>query len=131
MGGSGDWGMPRSSASPVGSAGHPSMMRPGMEYSNSKGMMSGPMVSRSNSVSGARSMLQQQLMEIGTSVNLLPEKLSQTQQCEEMHKNKQYQHANIELTMAHVRKVCRFPRSQCQCNFLTIVTLLALNTKYS
>lgn len=65
MGGSGDWGMPRSSASPVGSAAHPSMMRPGMEYSNSKGMMSGPMVSRSNSAPASRSMLQQQLMEMG------------------------------------------------------------------
>lgn len=66
MGGSGEWGMPRSSASPVGSAGHPSMMRPGMEYNNGKGMMSGPMVSRSNSVPGTRSMLQQQLMDMGT-----------------------------------------------------------------
>ncbi|KAG8002542.1 Nuclear receptor coactivator 3 [Nibea albiflora] len=70
MGGSGDWGMPRSSASPVGSAGHPSMMRPGMEYNNSKGMMSGPMVSRSNSVPGTRSMLQQQLMEMGGSADM-------------------------------------------------------------
>lgn len=48
------------------------MMRPGMEYNNGKGMMSGPMVSRSNSVPGTRSMLQQQLMEMGTSVILLP-----------------------------------------------------------
>lgn len=71
MGGSGEWGMPRSSASPVGSAGHPNMMRPGMEYNNSKGMMSGPMVSRSNSTPGTRSMLQQQLMEMGTSLVLL------------------------------------------------------------
>ncbi|XP_060913338.1 nuclear receptor coactivator 3-like isoform X2 [Labrus mixtus] len=70
MGGSGDWSMPRSSASPVGSAGHPSMMRPGMEYNNSKGMMSGPMVSRSNSVPGTRSMLQQQLMEMGGSADM-------------------------------------------------------------
>lgn len=67
MGGSADWGMSRSSGSPVGSAGHPSMMRPGMEYNNSKGMMSGPMVGRSNSVPGTRSMLQQQLMDMGTS----------------------------------------------------------------
>uniref|UniRef100_A0A8C7FW73 Nuclear receptor coactivator n=1 Tax=Oncorhynchus kisutch TaxID=8019 RepID=A0A8C7FW73_ONCKI len=66
MGGSGDWGMPRSSASPVGSAGHPSMIRPGMDY-NSKGMMGGPMVGRSNSVPGTRSMLQQQLMDLGCS----------------------------------------------------------------
>ncbi|KAM9431383.1 nuclear receptor coactivator 3-like [Salvelinus alpinus] len=66
MGGSGDWGMPRSSASPVGSAGHPSMIRPGMDY-NSKGMMGGPMVARSNSVPGTRSMLQQQLMDLGCS----------------------------------------------------------------
>lgn len=71
MGGSGDWGMPRSSASPVGSAGHPSMMRPGMDYSSNKGMTSGPMVSRSNSIPGTRSMLQQQLMEMGTSGGVL------------------------------------------------------------
>ncbi|XP_068190329.1 nuclear receptor coactivator 3-like [Antennarius striatus] len=70
MGGSGDWGMPRSSASPVG--GHPPMMRQGaMEYSGSKGMMSGPLVSRSNSVpGGGRSMLQQQLMEMGGSADM-------------------------------------------------------------
>ncbi|KPP62938.1 nuclear receptor coactivator 3-like, partial [Scleropages formosus] len=63
MGVSGDWGMPRSSASPVASAGHPSMIRSGMDYN--KGMMGGPMVSRSNSLPGNRSMLQQQLMEMG------------------------------------------------------------------
>lgn len=66
MGGSGDWGMPGSNASPVGAAGHPSMMRPGMEY-NSKGMMGGPMGGRSNSLPAARSMLQQQLMDMGGS----------------------------------------------------------------
>uniref|UniRef100_A0A3Q0QPW1 Nuclear receptor coactivator 3 n=1 Tax=Amphilophus citrinellus TaxID=61819 RepID=A0A3Q0QPW1_AMPCI len=66
MGSSGDWGMPRTSASPVGSAGYPPMMRPGMEYNNnSKVVMSGPMVSRSNSVPATRSMLQQQLMDMG------------------------------------------------------------------
>ncbi|XP_055366200.1 nuclear receptor coactivator 3-like isoform X3 [Betta splendens] len=70
MGGSGDWGMPRSSASPVGSAGHPSIMRSGMEYNNGKGMMPGPMVNRSNSVPGARSMLQQQLMDMGGSADM-------------------------------------------------------------
>uniref|UniRef100_A0A672JEH5 Nuclear receptor coactivator 3 n=1 Tax=Salarias fasciatus TaxID=181472 RepID=A0A672JEH5_SALFA len=73
MGGSGEWGMPRSSTSPVGSAGHPSMMRPGMDYNSSggsKGMMSGPMVSRSNSVPGSRSMLQQQLMDMGGSADM-------------------------------------------------------------
>lgn len=70
MGGSADWGMSRSGVSPVGSAGHPSMMRPGMEYSNSRGMMSGPMIGRSNSVPGTRSMLQQQLMDMGTSLIL-------------------------------------------------------------
>lgn len=69
MGSSGEWGMPRTSASPVGSAGYPPMMRPGMEYNNNgKGVMSGPMVSRSNSVPATRSMLQQQLMDMGTSV---------------------------------------------------------------
>ncbi|KAJ4934720.1 hypothetical protein JOQ06_007504 [Pogonophryne albipinna] len=70
MGGSADWGMSRSGASPVGSAGHPSMMRPGMEYSNSRGMMSGPMIGRSNSVPGTRSMLQQQLMDMGSSADM-------------------------------------------------------------
>lgn len=65
MGGSGDWGMPCSNASPAGSTGHPSMMRPAMEYNSSKNMMSGPMVNRSNSVPGSRSMLQQQLMDMG------------------------------------------------------------------
>ncbi|XP_033825313.1 nuclear receptor coactivator 3-like [Periophthalmus magnuspinnatus] len=66
MGGSGDWGMPGPNASPVGATGHPSMMRPGMDY-NSKAMMGGPMGSRSNSLPGARSMLQQQLMDMGGS----------------------------------------------------------------
>lgn len=65
MGGSGDWGMARSSASPVGS-----MMRPGLEYGSSKAMMSGPMVGRSSSVPGTSSMLQQQLMEMGTCVTV-------------------------------------------------------------
>lgn len=67
MGASGDWGMPRSSASPVGS-----MMRPGLEYNSSKAMMSGSMVGRSNSVPGTSSMLQQQLMEMGTSIRPFP-----------------------------------------------------------
>lgn len=65
MGGPSEWGMPRSSASPVGAPGHPSMIRPGMDSYNSKGMMGGPMVNRSNSVPGTRSMLQQQLMDMG------------------------------------------------------------------
>ncbi|KAJ8257830.1 hypothetical protein GJAV_G00190180 [Gymnothorax javanicus] len=60
---SSEWAMSRSSGSPVGSVGHPSMIRPGMDY-NSKGMMGGPMVGRSNSVPGNRSMLQQQLMDM-------------------------------------------------------------------
>ncbi|XP_064824867.1 nuclear receptor coactivator 3-like isoform X1 [Oncorhynchus masou masou] len=67
MAGQGDWGMPRSSGSPVGVPGHPSMGRPGMDF-NSKGMMRGPMVIRSNSLPGnTRSMLQQQLIEMGSS----------------------------------------------------------------
>uniref|UniRef100_A0A8C7CS27 Nuclear receptor coactivator 3 n=1 Tax=Oncorhynchus kisutch TaxID=8019 RepID=A0A8C7CS27_ONCKI len=67
MAGQGDWGMPRSSGSPVGVPGHPSMGRPGMDF-NSKGMMRGPMVIRSNSLPGnTRSMLQQQLVEMGSS----------------------------------------------------------------
>uniref|UniRef100_A0A669E618 Nuclear receptor coactivator 3 n=1 Tax=Oreochromis niloticus TaxID=8128 RepID=A0A669E618_ORENI len=71
MGSSGEWGMPRTSASPVGSAGYPPMMRPGMEYNNNgKGVMSGPMVSRSNSVPATRSMLQQQLMDMGGSADM-------------------------------------------------------------
>ncbi|XP_061591755.1 nuclear receptor coactivator 3-like [Cololabis saira] len=67
MGGSGDWGMPCSGASSAGSAGHPSMMRSGMDYSSGKSLMSGPLVGRSNSVPGTRSMLQQQLMDMGSS----------------------------------------------------------------
>lgn len=62
MGPAGDWGMPRSTGSP-------SIMRPAVESYNSKGMMGGgPMVNRSNSVPGTRSMLQQQLMDMGTTV---------------------------------------------------------------
>jgi len=85
MGGSGDWGISRSSASPMGPGGHPSMLRPGMEY-NAKSMM----VSRSNSVPGARSMLQQQLMDMGMFVLLLPKfggiwELLQTQLCKYKH----------------------------------------------
>ncbi|CAG6021678.1 unnamed protein product [Menidia menidia] len=70
MGGSADWVMPRSSGSPMASGGHPSMLRPGMEYNNGKSMMSGPMVSRSNSMPGPRSMLQQQLMDMGGSADM-------------------------------------------------------------
>nr|XP_057908138.1 nuclear receptor coactivator 3-like isoform X3 [Doryrhamphus excisus] len=71
MAGSGDWGIPRSSTSPVGSAGHPSMMRPNMEYRGSKGMMTASMVSRSNSIPGSRSMLQQQLMDMGGTTDMM------------------------------------------------------------
>lgn len=59
MGPAGEWGMPRATGSP-------SMMRPAVDSYNSKGMMGGPLVNRCNSVPGARSMLQQQLMEMGT-----------------------------------------------------------------
>lgn len=67
MGGSGEWGLPRLNASPVGSAGHPSMIRPRMDYNTAmaKTMMGGPMVSRSNSMPARGSMLQQQLMDVG------------------------------------------------------------------
>ncbi|MGH0183882.1 UNVERIFIED_CONTAM: hypothetical protein FKN15_013205 [Acipenser sinensis] len=67
MGGSGEWGLPRSNASPVGSAGHPSVFRPRMDYNTAmaKTMMGGPMVSRSNSMPARGSMLQQQLMDVG------------------------------------------------------------------
>ena len=59
MAGPGDWGMSRSSASPLGPQGHPAMGRPGM--------VGGPMMNRSNSVpANPRSILQQQLMEMGT-----------------------------------------------------------------
>lgn len=61
MGPAGDWGMPQST-------GNPSVMRPAVDAYNSKGMMGGPMVNRSNSVPGSRSMLQQQLMDMGTVV---------------------------------------------------------------
>lgn len=60
MGGSGDWGMPRSSASPVGS-----MMRPGLEY-NSKAMMSGPMAGRSNSIPGTSLLLHGHVCDTGS-----------------------------------------------------------------
>lgn len=60
MAGTGDWGMPRPNASPVGGPGHPGMGR--------SGMIGGPMINRSNSVPGnTRSMLQQQLMDMGMS----------------------------------------------------------------
>ncbi|MGH0175078.1 UNVERIFIED_CONTAM: hypothetical protein FKN15_069607 [Acipenser sinensis] len=67
MGGSGEWGLPRSNASSVGSAGHPSMIRPRIDYNTAmaKTMMGGPMVSRSNSMPARGSMLQQQLMDVG------------------------------------------------------------------
>lgn len=64
MAGAGDWGMPSSSGSP-GSVGHPGMGRPGMGDHNPKSMMGGPMVNRSNSVPATRSILQQQLMDMG------------------------------------------------------------------
>ncbi|XP_053338787.1 nuclear receptor coactivator 3-like isoform X2 [Clarias gariepinus] len=59
MGPAGEWGMPRATGSP-------SIMRPAVDSYNSKGMMGGPLVNRCNSVPGARSMLQQQLMEMGS-----------------------------------------------------------------
>uniref|UniRef100_A0A8C1BD89 Nuclear receptor coactivator 3 n=1 Tax=Cyprinus carpio carpio TaxID=630221 RepID=A0A8C1BD89_CYPCA len=60
MAGAGDWGM-SGSGSPVG---HPGMGRTGIDH-NPKSMMGGPMVNRSNSVPATRSMLQQQLMDMG------------------------------------------------------------------
>lgn len=58
MAGPGDWGMPRSGSSPVSGPGHPGMGQPAH--------MAAPIMNRSNSVPGAtRSMLQQQLMEMG------------------------------------------------------------------
>uniref|UniRef100_A0A673ZHJ8 Nuclear receptor coactivator 3 n=1 Tax=Salmo trutta TaxID=8032 RepID=A0A673ZHJ8_SALTR len=66
MAGQGDWGMPKSSGSPVGAPGYPSMGRPRMDF-NSKGIMGGPLVNRSNSLPGnTRSMLKQQLMEMAS-----------------------------------------------------------------
>ncbi|XP_023693852.1 nuclear receptor coactivator 3 isoform X2 [Paramormyrops kingsleyae] len=64
VGGSGEWGMLNSGTSPVGSAVHPSMVRPGMDYNN-KNMMGDHLVNRSNSVPGSRPMVQQQLLEMG------------------------------------------------------------------
>lgn len=64
MMGPGDWRMPGSVGSPGGSNGHPGMGCPGMDP-NPKGMMGGPMINRSNSVPTPRSMLQQQLMDMG------------------------------------------------------------------
>lgn len=58
-----DWGMHRPTGSPVAGPGPSSLPRPGP--------MAGPMISRSNSVPGnTRSMLQQQLMDMGTSLLL-------------------------------------------------------------
>lgn len=60
MTGPGDWGMPRPSAGPGAGPGHPGMGR--------SGPMGGPMINRSHSVpSNTRSMLQQQLMDMGMS----------------------------------------------------------------
>ncbi|XP_066527194.1 nuclear receptor coactivator 3 isoform X2 [Hoplias malabaricus] len=61
---SGDWRMQGPSGSPGGANGHPGMGCPGVD-SNPKGMMGGQMINRSNSVPAPRSMLQQQLMDIG------------------------------------------------------------------
>lgn len=69
MMGPGDWRMPGSVGSPGGSNGHPGMGCPGMDP-NPKGMMGGPMINRSNSVPTPRSMLQQQLMDMGMSLSL-------------------------------------------------------------
>lgn len=56
--GPGDWGMPRPNANPVGVPGHAGMVRSGTVG----------MINRSNSVPGnTRSMLQQQLMDMGMS----------------------------------------------------------------
>ncbi|KAI5614461.1 nuclear receptor coactivator 3 isoform X2, partial [Silurus asotus] len=64
MMGPGEWRMPGPGGSPSGSNGHPGMGCQGMDP-NPKGMMGGPMVNRSNSVPTPRSMLQQQLMDMG------------------------------------------------------------------
>ncbi|XP_077368804.1 nuclear receptor coactivator 3-like isoform X2 [Festucalex cinctus] len=80
MGASGDWGLSRSSPSPVGSSVHPSMMRASMEYNGNKGMMTGPMMSRSNSNPGSRSMLQQQLMDMGGPTDMVMSVSSFSQQ---------------------------------------------------
>lgn len=61
MAGAGDWAMSGSAGSPVG---HPGMGRAVMDH-NPKSMMGAPMVNRSNSVPATRSMLQQQLMDMG------------------------------------------------------------------
>uniref|UniRef100_A0A8C7YTF2 Nuclear receptor coactivator 3 n=1 Tax=Oryzias sinensis TaxID=183150 RepID=A0A8C7YTF2_9TELE len=58
MAGPGEWGMPRSGGSAAAGPGHPVMGRPGQ--------MGGPMISRSISApENMRSMLQQQLMDMG------------------------------------------------------------------
>lgn len=54
----GEWGMQRPNSNPVTGPGHPGMARPGQ--------MGLPMINRSNSVpANPRSMLQQQLMDMG------------------------------------------------------------------
>ncbi|XP_034023135.1 nuclear receptor coactivator 3 isoform X2 [Thalassophryne amazonica] len=63
MASSGDWVIPRSNASPGAGPGHLGMGR--------SGTMGGPMLSRSNSVpANTRSMLQQQLMDMGPNDNM-------------------------------------------------------------
>ncbi|TUA03490.1 Nuclear receptor coactivator 3 [Bagarius yarrelli] len=59
MGPAADWGMARSTGSP-------SVMRPDVDSYNSKGIMGGAMGNRSTSGPGSRSMLQQQLMDMGS-----------------------------------------------------------------
>lgn len=61
--GPGDWGMTRSAGSPAVRPGHTGMGR--------AVPMAGPMISRSNSLPGnTRSMLQQQLMDMGMSLHV-------------------------------------------------------------
>lgn len=65
MGGPADWGMARSNANPMAGPGHPGMGR--------SGPMGGPMINRSNSVPGnSRSILQQQLMDMGPCAHMTP-----------------------------------------------------------
>lgn len=64
MGPGGDWRMPGSVGSPGVPSAHPGMGCPSVNP-NAKGMMGGPVMNRSNSVPIAKSMLQQQLMEMG------------------------------------------------------------------
>ncbi|XP_028667456.1 nuclear receptor coactivator 3 isoform X3 [Erpetoichthys calabaricus] len=79
MGNSTEWGLSRSNTSPVGSVGPTSMIRSGMDFGSTmpKGVIGSAVLNRSNSMPGGRSMLQQQLMDMASEMNMGPSPYSQ------------------------------------------------------